>query len=766
LLDAPPVTLPEGAEPLPPDTSVELLLTIAVDGTVSDAQLEHPVRQDVDPLVLEAARVMLFTPATRDGVPVPSRIRFRYSVANALVPVVEVPSTEGEPTEGEEPTAEADPVVEPPRAPPEEPAEVELSVRAIVDRPEAGAATRITLTGAELSTVPGTFGEPLRVVATLPGVVRSPFGLGFFLVRGANFQNTGFFVDGFPVPILYHFGAGPAVISSRLVERLRFYPGGYPVSLGRFSAGVVSIETGSPEAESIHVEAEVDLLRASLLGVLPFDDGRGNITVALRRSYYDLLIPLFISGLYIAYTDWQIRGSYRFDDGFELSVFVFGSEDILDQSGALGGGTTSANSNTSIAFDFQRAIGRLDWDLPNGGHLRLSGAIGHENQVFGSRVAGQATQNFSIGNWLMALRLDAIFPVEDWLTINAGFDLQGQTFTVDVTAPVPGGLGEYPRPLFDPQLVNIRSTVARGLPGAYAESVFRFDPVEISAGIRMEILRYGTLTDIAPDPRGVLRWTIIPELTAKIASGLFTQAPAALQTISVAGNPGLAPQRAWQNSAGLEFDLPLDIEAELTGFYSQMFDIARFSQSTVAGSDGTPRREFFRADQEGRAWGLEVLVRRPVEDGFYGWVSYTLSRSERRSGDGDWVPFAFDQTHTLNLAASYSFDGWRFGARFQLSTGRPTSSVCSTTFDSDETGYAVSFCDRGDRLPTYHQLDVRIDRDFNIDNVFTGTIYLDVLNVYNAQNAEGVIYSFDYQSSTPLPGLPILGTLGIRMILE
>ena len=36
----------------------------------------------------------------------------------------------------------------------------------------------------------------------------------------------------------------------------------------------------------------------------------------------------------------------------------------------------------------------------------------------------------------------------------------------------------------------------------------------------------------------------------------------------------------------------------------------------------------------------------------------------------------------------------------------------------------------------------------------------------SAQNAEGVIYSFDYLSSTPLPGLPILGTLGIRMILE
>jgi hypothetical protein len=197
-----------------------------------------------------------------------------------------------------------------------------------------------------------------------------------------------------------------------------------------------------------------------------------------------------------------------------------------------------------------------------------------------------------------------------------------------------------------------------------------------------------------------------------------------------------------------------------------MWDISRFSQRIVSGADGTPRREFFRADQAGRAWGLEVLLRRPVEEGFYGWLSYTLSRSERQNDGGNWVPFGFDQTHVLNLAASYAFDGWRFGATFQLATGRPTSTVCGTTFDSDAVEYDPSFCDTGERLPTYHQLNVRIDRDFNIDNVITGTIYLDVLNVYYAQNAEGVIYQYDFARSVPLPGLPILGTLGIRAVYE
>ena len=787
LTEAPPIELPPDAEPLPPEASIELLVTITAEGTVSDAQIATPLREDVDALALEAARQMRFDPATRDGTPIPARIRFRYRISVAEPERAEgseaseagseagsesgTGSGSGSGSEsgsgsgsGSESGSGSGSGEEEEEAPEESLAS--FGAEAIVDRAEAGAASRITLTGAELTTVPGTLGEPLRVVATLPGVARSPFGLGFFLVRGAAFQNTGFFVDGFPVPILYHFGAGPAVLSSRLVTRLRFYPGGYPVNYGRYSAGIIALDTGMPEGvHGPHVEAEVDLLRASLLAAVPFDDGRGSIVAAFRRSYYELLLPLFVQGLYIAYTDYQLRAEYRFDRYFSASVFIFGSDDVLDQSGAIGMGATTEGTNTSFSIQFQRAIARLRWALPNDGTLTIAGAIGRDANAFGSQQAGTATQRFETESFNLGLRVDAILPLEPWLRLNAGLDLAATSFGVNITAPLSTGLGEYPRPRFDPQLVPISATVARSTPGAYGELVFQLDPVEVSIGIRADLLRWGSLTDIAPDPRAVVRWQIVPEVLVKAATGLFYQPPIAFQTISQGGNPRLGPQRAWQSSLGVELDLPESIEVEVTGFYSQMFDIARFSQRIVNGVDGTPQREFFRADQEGRAWGLEVLLRRPVEQGFYGWLSYTLSRSERQNLSGNWVPFTFDQTHVLNVAASYAFDGWRFGVRYQLASGRPTSSVCSVQVDADSDAYDANFCDRGERLPVYHQLDVRIDRDFDLGSI-RGTIYLDVLNVYYAQNSEGLVYQYDFARSAQVPGLPILGTLGIRAMYE
>lgn len=764
LVEAPPVSLPEDAEPLPPDAAVELVITIDRDGSVSEARVFTPLRDDVDALVLEAAQGMRFEPATRDGEPIPARVRFRYRITPPAPPP-EAQAADGD-GEGEAAGDEA----APPEGGTDDLAGLDLSqfdtevsplgISAEVERPEPGAAERITLQAEELTTVPGTFGEPLRVVARLPGVTRSPFGLGFFLVRGAAFQNTGFFVDGFPVPLLYHLGAGPAVISSRLVSRLHFYPGGYPAAYGRYSAGVIALETAPPPTDRIRGELEIDLFRASAMVVVPFDEGRGSVAAAFRRSYYDLLLPLVQDGIDLQYTDYQVRGDYRVNDHMELSLFVFGSDDRLDQTGSFGGGVASEGVQNSLAYDFQRAILKLQLRLPERVRLTLSGMLGRDGNTIENSQPGADPLRFALQNSYAAFRLDAEVPWIDELQTNLGFDINAILFDVDATAFVPGGLGEYPRPLFTPQASDVNRSVVRALAALYIEQIIRLDPVEISAAGRFDYMRYGDVSEIFPDPRLVVRWQVVPELLLKGATGLFAQPPVPFQVIRVAGAPDLPPQRAWQSSVGAELTLPERVEVHTTFFYNQMWNIARQVNRTVSTPEG-PQRQFFVADREGRAYGLELMLRRRVAEGFYGWLSYTLSRSERRTDNGRWVAFSFDQTHVLNLAASYEIDGWRFGAAFQLATGRPTSTLVGTTYDADEDEFDPSFRAIGQRLPTFHRLDIRIDREFEVGPI-EGSVYLDIQNVYNAPNNEGILYSFDYSQTAQLPGLPILPTIGVR----
>lgn len=794
LLDAPAIELPAGeTEEIPPEgASVLLQVTIQPDGTVSEAEVVEGIGATIDEAVLAAAQNMRFEPATRDGVAIPATVQFRYRVASAVPEDAAASEGSSQDTPAEEHTPSATSPIPP--NPFEDPAPEDVArfsasgillddetgdtrssdgrgglvfgAAATVDFEESGAATKITLTGDELLTVPGTFGEPLRVVATLPGVARTPFGLGFFFVRGASFQNTGFFVDGFQVPLLYHLAAGPAVINSRLVKELSFYPGGYPASYGRFSAGVIAVETAAPDVETVHLEAEIDFLRASALAIIPFDEGRGVLSASFRRSYYELILPLIVDDVDISYADWQLRADYALTPKIDTSLFYFGSQDDFDVSASLGAGVGDEQTRTGLRYGFHRLIGSVSARLPEDIRLKWSATVGVDQTSLGQTDPGGSDVSTDITGTYLGQRLELFVPATEQLHTTVGIDALATLYNAETTLATPPGIGEAPRPIPDPSstVAIVDPLVVNAAP--YIEQVFRFDPVEITTALRFDYLRYGNVSKVFVDPRAVVRYHPIEELTIKAASGLFTQPPQPFEIDNIFGNPSLSPTRAWQSSAGVELDLPENIYIESQGFYSQMFDLPRATNGFANDENDPTRRELFVADGEGRSYGFEFLLRREADEGFYGWLSYTLSWSERFVEGGQVVPFFFDQRHTLNFVLSYAVDGWRFGARMQLSSGRPSRPVlgCEEDLDADR---CVQL--RGgltDRLPTYHQLDIRIDREFDFGEHFRGSVYLDLLNVYNAQNSEGFIFQWDSRGQEPLPGLPILGTLGVRLEYE
>src|SRR4029077_15594954 len=102
--------------------------------------------------------------------------------------------------------------------------------------------TRRTLSRQQLTSVPGTFGDPIRVIQTLPGIQRAPFGLGLLLVRGSNPDDTGIYVDGHEVPALVQLLGGPSIFNAEMLDSLDLYPGGFPARFGRHHGGAVALE--------------------------------------------------------------------------------------------------------------------------------------------------------------------------------------------------------------------------------------------------------------------------------------------------------------------------------------------------------------------------------------------------------------------------------------------------------------------------------------------------------------------------------------------
>src|SRR5205085_13970 len=89
----------------------------------------------------------------------------------------------------------------------------------------------------------------------------------------------------------------------------------------------------------------------------------------------------------------------------------------------------------------------------------------------------------------------------------------------------------------------------------------------------------------------------------------------------------------------------------------------------------------------GRIYGGELLLRHKPYKNFFGWVAYTLSRSERAQA-GEWYLFDYDQTHILTLLASYALPyGFQVGTRFRLVSGNPRTVVQRAVYDGDTGQY-------------------------------------------------------------------------------
>lgn len=753
-----------------PIADAELLLSLSLDRqgevvAIAFAEPRHePLRGPVEDLLRTHFR---FEPAQVAGQPVSSRVQLRVEIEREA-PAAPAMAQAQRPATGASaappPLTSADSAAQ---APVEGP---KYGARAQVDKPQPGAASQVKLRGAELTHIPGTFGEPLRVVGSLPGVARSPLGLGFYVVRGASFQNSGFFVDGFAVPILYHLGAGPAVIPSRLVKQLDFYAGGYPLAFGRYTAGVIALSTRSPDVDHWQLEFEVDLLRASALFVAPLPDQRGSITLAFRRSYYELILPLITDDVTLSYSDYQVHADYRIAPNLRASLFFFGSRDFLDFELGTGAGSTTGVSASGLRYAFDQLRIGLTWTPSPRLRADWSAIVGPTSLEAGSSSTGSSSVAADTEGMRVGQRLALRFAPDSALVTTLGLDQNTFRYTVSGQAPSVREFPGIPEPAPPTRTVTLEDTLWELGLAPYFEQVLRPGPVVLSWGVRGEYLRYGAVQSWTFDPRVVLRLRLQEGLSLKAATGLFTQPPLPFQISADAANPDLKPNRALQNSLGVEWQLPWSVELDSSLFYNRMWNLTRNSARATVAADGSIEQRFFAGDGQGHAYGLEVLVRRQLQKQLFGWLSYTLSRSERYLEGGKHSLFFYDQTHVMNLALSYAFSGFRFGLKFTLSSGRPAvdrldPTGARTVYDVDAHDFDVELGGGRIRLPVFHQLDVRIDRDFTLGPL-TGSVYLDVLNVYNAQNSEGYQYSFDNRLRGRVPGMPFLPTIGVRGVLR
>jgi hypothetical protein len=563
-------------------------------------------------------------------------------------------------------------------------------------------AHRIVLREEELTQVPGSFGDPFRVVESLPGVSQVAWPLAIYAVRGANPGNTGFFVDGVRVPAIFHFALGPSVIHPYFLKEINFYPGGYPAQYGRYTAGIVTADTGNPPTDRAHASADARLFDAGGLVVTPFDGGRGSVAVAGRVSYTGLIFSALQSQVDFNYWDYQLRVEHRLGPG-KLTLFAFGSSDHLRASQSRGGDVfTTANQDQAADLSFHRLQLRWTGGLL-GGQASAGMLIGRDSSA--TRLEPISVDEMSVRMLTASPQLRFTRSLAWWADLELGADAEAQRF--NPTSAIPET--ESRQDLFRDR------DVLQG--GAYVGLSLRSrSRLVITPAMRYEAFWEQGVRRFEPSPRLNVRVRPGGDVWLKASVGRYAQlASLALQVpgFESFGLKSYGDQWSVQTSMGVEAPLRRTLDLDVNFFY-QRFVLTDLE--SIFNYD--PERGNIVERRDGESYGVEVMLRRPLTQRLSGWIAYTLSRSDRLIGyyrtkaASDW-----DQRHILNLVLGYRLrGGWAVSGRVHYNTGRPYPVYQAATFHVDY-----------QRLPAFFQLDGRLDKRFVFDR-FVLSAYLEMVN--------------------------------------
>jgi hypothetical protein len=587
------------------------------------------------------------------------------------------------------------------------------------DHPEI---PKVEVSGQEARQTAGTSGDPLRIIASLPGVAQIAWPAALYVVRGANPGNTGFFLDGIRVPELFHLGLELSVINPYLVEGVEFYPGGSPANYGPYVSGIMAARTAAPPSDRVHASADVTVFDAGGIVTAPWDGGRGTAVVAARYSYTGALFSALQNDTVLRYGDYQVRVDHPLAGG-QATLFAFGALDDIGFANVLVGNSEYG----SLQFH------RLDlrWRRALAGGRLLLGATGGADWAASTLFE----KTIKVRSLSAAPRLIYTHPLGRSVDLEVGANANFQAFVADV-------------PMFQSTVSDLGQSRRALSQAAWTTVTFRAgERLTISPGLRTDLFAEQGTTAFFVEPRLDVLLHVTDALALRADGGRYAQMPSL--PVSVPGFEafGLAKygaQTSVGGALGAEMKLPAQLTLGLTGFY-QKLRLTDVRNIDLEKND--PSAPDFLVSRDGQAYGAEVLLRRADTGRFYGWLAYTLSWSYRYDDNGVLGRSDWDERHILNLVAGARLrGGYSLGGRFHLNTGRWAPVLDSPGGDYQE-------------LPTYYQIDLRAERRYVFDR-FVMDVYADFANV--TLNPEVLQLDYIYTST---PGQSPIYQDRIKLIL-
>ncbi|MCB0744625.1 MAG: TonB-dependent receptor plug domain-containing protein, partial [Ignavibacteriae bacterium] len=591
-----------------------------------------------------------------------------------------------------------------------------------------------------------------RSLQYVPGVKTTGDISSRYYIRGGSADQNLILLNGAAVYNPFHALGIFSIFDPEIVNSMELYKGGFPAEFGGKASSVLNIITKDGNKNKFNASAAISLLTGKVLleGPIP----HGSYIISGRKTYSNSIFKKFLNNqdVPLDFYDFSFKVNYaneEFSEGTKIVLHGFTSQDKINRNSELSEDYKWQNNLFGVKW-FQVAKNTpVFWDIG----MTMST---YQGEII-PKLSNVKPQLNDVKDLSFKTNINYVLNSRDEVVF--GFDIK------DIKTEL--------------ELENNRGAVSKisskgSQIAAYAKYKFiRFDNFGIDAGFRLNVAQLSEKSGSTIDPRISLTYSFIPQVSVKLAYGIYQQDLITLtkeDQILTLFEPWLItpdylePTISTHYIGGLTFRFIENLTLKLEGYYKDTKNLPIINSEKVFNSDPD-----FRAG-EGESYGWESFLGYNNELINFT-ISYTNSWSYKTLDGWRYYP-KYDIRHSFNTGLSINIGkGWLISGMWIYNSGLPFTQLTGyydkyiindIYFDEDYFSSTEPYTLLGDkniaRLPDYHRLDLTLSKKLSLGSL-NMTFNFSILNVYDRKN---ILY-FNRETGERVNMLPFLPSATLKV---
>lgn len=610
----------------------------------------------------------------------------------------------------------------------------------------------------ELSKIPVLLGEKdiIKTMQLLPGVKSAGEGSSGFYVRGGAADQNLILLDEAPVYNASHLMGFFSTFNSDAIKDATLYKGNQPANFGGRLSSVMDIRMNEGNNKRYNVSGGIGLISSKLNVEGPIVKDKSSFLITGRRTYADLFLK--------ATKDLKDTKLYFYDLNAKVNYRI-SKKDRIFLSGYFG--RDKLGLGKTFGIDWGNATGTIRWNRIVNDKLFSNTSFIYSSYDYKIKIAS-GDIDFSILSKINDINLKQEFQyfVNTRNKLKMGANVIHHSIT-------PGQIES--RSDFGLNIKKLAKTPSLES-AVYVLNDFEWtEKVIVNYGVRLnafsvmgngqEFYKYNENGDVSETTiykkNQFLKtyWNVEPRVSIAYAYSKTASFKAAYarntQNIHLVSNATSAsptdvlltstlntkPEIADQVSAGWFKNFKDNgYEFNVEAYYKSMQNQIDYRNGANAQANEKLEGELLYG--VGRAYGIEMILRKKTGR-FTGWISYTLSRTEKKINginNDQWYLAKQDRTHDLSVVGMFEINKkLTISALFVFYTGNAVTFPTGKYEINGTTHF--SYTDRNAaRMPDYHRLDLGLTWITRNTEKFESSWNFSIYNAYARSNAYQITF--------------------------